>query len=137
MKIDPRITLALIFALFLETAGGLIWAGARRLMKSSAPWRPSRRWPNASRGLKCKSPMRANHWRGSKESRRMIVEGYAALFGVADQMQDVGAGGAFAASLVRPARPCLCWLSMNRAGRRHLDRCSRRWPRSLPVWRDT
>ena len=27
MKIDPRITLALIFALFLETAGGLIWAG--------------------------------------------------------------------------------------------------------------
>ncbi|MEZ5960189.1 MAG: hypothetical protein R3C30_07130 [Hyphomonadaceae bacterium] len=27
MKIDPRITLALILALFLETAGGLIWAG--------------------------------------------------------------------------------------------------------------
>jgi hypothetical protein len=27
MKIDSRITLALIFALFLETAGGLIWAG--------------------------------------------------------------------------------------------------------------
>lgn len=27
MKIDARITLALIFALFLETAGGLIWAG--------------------------------------------------------------------------------------------------------------
>lgn len=27
MKIDPRITLALIAALFLETAGGLIWAG--------------------------------------------------------------------------------------------------------------
>lgn len=27
MKIDPRITFALIFALFLETAGGLIWAG--------------------------------------------------------------------------------------------------------------
>jgi len=27
MKIDPRVTLALIFALFLETAGGLIWAG--------------------------------------------------------------------------------------------------------------
>jgi len=27
MTIDPRITFALIFALFLETAGGLIWAG--------------------------------------------------------------------------------------------------------------
>jgi hypothetical protein len=27
MKIDARITLALILALFLETAGGLIWAG--------------------------------------------------------------------------------------------------------------
>jgi len=27
MKIDPRITLALILALFLETAGGLMWAG--------------------------------------------------------------------------------------------------------------
>lgn len=27
MKIDARVTLALIFALFLETAGGLIWAG--------------------------------------------------------------------------------------------------------------
>ncbi|MGD9979873.1 MAG: hypothetical protein AB7H66_15090 [Hyphomonadaceae bacterium] len=35
MKIDPRITLALILALFLETAGGLIWAGraAARLDK--------------------------------------------------------------------------------------------------------
>jgi hypothetical protein len=27
MRIDPRVTLALILALFLETAGGLIWAG--------------------------------------------------------------------------------------------------------------
>jgi type VI protein secretion system component VasK len=27
VKIDPRITLALILALLLETAGGLIWAG--------------------------------------------------------------------------------------------------------------
>ena len=27
MRIDPRITFALIFALFLQTAGGLIWAG--------------------------------------------------------------------------------------------------------------
>ncbi len=27
MKFDPRVTYALIFALFLETAGGLIWAG--------------------------------------------------------------------------------------------------------------
>jgi hypothetical protein len=27
MKIDPRVTLALILALILETAGGLIWAG--------------------------------------------------------------------------------------------------------------
>ncbi len=27
MKIDARVTLALILALFLETAGGLIWAG--------------------------------------------------------------------------------------------------------------
>jgi hypothetical protein len=27
MKIDPRITMALLLALFLETAGSLIWAG--------------------------------------------------------------------------------------------------------------
>ncbi|MBL8545625.1 MAG: hypothetical protein JNL81_04130 [Hyphomonadaceae bacterium] len=27
MKIDARITFALILALFLETAGGLMWAG--------------------------------------------------------------------------------------------------------------
>jgi hypothetical protein len=27
LAIDPRITFALIFALFLETAGGLMWAG--------------------------------------------------------------------------------------------------------------
>lgn len=27
MKIDPRVTLALIAALMLQTAGGLIWAG--------------------------------------------------------------------------------------------------------------
>lgn len=27
MKIDPRIMFALILALFLETAGGLMWAG--------------------------------------------------------------------------------------------------------------
>ena len=27
MKFDARVTLALILALFLETAGGLIWAG--------------------------------------------------------------------------------------------------------------
>jgi len=27
MRIDPRVTLALILALILETAGGLIWAG--------------------------------------------------------------------------------------------------------------
>ncbi|GIK50810.1 MAG: hypothetical protein KJZ75_14570 [Hyphomonadaceae bacterium] len=27
VSIDPRITFALILALFLETAGGLIWAG--------------------------------------------------------------------------------------------------------------
>ncbi len=27
MNIDPRVTYALILALFLETAGGLIWAG--------------------------------------------------------------------------------------------------------------
>ncbi|WP_395645331.1 hypothetical protein [Terricaulis sp.] len=27
MKFDPRITYALILALFLETAGGLIWTG--------------------------------------------------------------------------------------------------------------
>lgn len=27
LAVDPRITLALILALFLETAGGLIWAG--------------------------------------------------------------------------------------------------------------
>lgn len=27
MKFDPRITFALILALFLETAGGFIWAG--------------------------------------------------------------------------------------------------------------
>jgi len=27
LAVDPRVTFALIFALFLETAGGLIWAG--------------------------------------------------------------------------------------------------------------
>jgi hypothetical protein len=27
IKFDPRVTYALILALFLETAGGLIWAG--------------------------------------------------------------------------------------------------------------
>lgn len=27
MRIDPRVTYALILALFLETAGGLLWAG--------------------------------------------------------------------------------------------------------------
>lgn len=27
MKFDPRITFALLLALFLETAGGLIWTG--------------------------------------------------------------------------------------------------------------
>ncbi len=27
MRIDPRVTLALILALMLETVGGLIWAG--------------------------------------------------------------------------------------------------------------
>jgi hypothetical protein len=27
VKVDARVTLALILALFLETAGGLIWAG--------------------------------------------------------------------------------------------------------------
>lgn len=27
MKFDPRVTYALLLALFLETAGGLIWAG--------------------------------------------------------------------------------------------------------------
>lgn len=27
MKIDPRITMALLLALLLETAGGLLWAG--------------------------------------------------------------------------------------------------------------
>lgn len=27
LAVDPRVTFALILALFLETAGGLIWAG--------------------------------------------------------------------------------------------------------------
>ena len=35
----------------------------------------------------------------------MIVRGYAALFGVADQMQDVVRAGAFAASLARRDAP--------------------------------
>jgi HK97 family phage prohead protease len=35
----------------------------------------------------------------------MIVEGYAALFGVADQMRDVVRSGAFAASLARRNGP--------------------------------
>lgn len=35
----------------------------------------------------------------------MIIEGYAALFGVPDQMQDVVRAGAFAASLTRRAEP--------------------------------
>ena len=28
MKIDRRITLALVFAVFIQTAGALVWAGA-------------------------------------------------------------------------------------------------------------
>jgi HK97 family phage prohead protease len=35
----------------------------------------------------------------------MIVEGYAALFGVEDQMHDIVRAGAFAASLARRAEP--------------------------------
>jgi uncharacterized protein len=35
----------------------------------------------------------------------MIIEGYAALFGVADQMRDVVRTGAFAASLARRTEP--------------------------------
>lgn len=35
----------------------------------------------------------------------MIIEGYAALFGVADQMADVVRAGAFGASLARRAEP--------------------------------
>ncbi len=35
----------------------------------------------------------------------MIIEGYAALFGVVDQMRDVVRSGAFAASLARRAGP--------------------------------
>lgn len=35
----------------------------------------------------------------------MIIEGYAALFGVADQMADVVRAGAFAASLMRRGEP--------------------------------
>lgn len=35
----------------------------------------------------------------------MIIEGYAALFGVADQMADVVRAGAFASSLARTAAP--------------------------------
>jgi uncharacterized protein len=35
----------------------------------------------------------------------MIIEGYAALFGVADQMRDIVRSGAFASSLARHAGP--------------------------------
>ena len=38
----------------------------------------------------------------------MIIEGYAALFGVPDQMRDVVRAGAFAASLIRA--PCMPML---------------------------
>lgn len=40
----------------------------------------------------------------------MIVEGYAALFGVADQANDVIWAGAFAASLARRNAPLPLWL---------------------------
>ena len=43
-------------------------------------------------------------------SLMMIVEGYAALFGVADQANDVIWAGAFAASLARRNAPLPLWL---------------------------
>ncbi len=40
----------------------------------------------------------------------MIIEGYAALFGVADQMRDVVRAGAFSASLARRQAPLPIWV---------------------------
>jgi len=40
----------------------------------------------------------------------MIIEGYAALFGVEDQMGDVVRAGAFAASLARRRDPLPIWV---------------------------
>lgn len=40
----------------------------------------------------------------------MIIEGYAALFGVEDQMRDIVRAGAFAASLARRAELLPIWL---------------------------
>lgn len=40
----------------------------------------------------------------------MIIEGYAALFGVEDQMRDVVRAGAFAASLARRIEPLPIWV---------------------------
>jgi hypothetical protein len=40
----------------------------------------------------------------------MIIEGYAALFGVEDQVRDIVRAGAFAASLARRAAPLPIWV---------------------------
>lgn len=40
----------------------------------------------------------------------MIIEGYAALFGVEDQMRDIVRAGAFAASLARRREPLPMWV---------------------------
>lgn len=40
----------------------------------------------------------------------MILEGYAALFGVEDQMRDIVRAGAFGASLARRAEPLPMWV---------------------------
>jgi uncharacterized protein len=50
----------------------------------------------------------------------MIIEGYAALFGVADQMRDVVRAGAFGASLARRTTHLPIWVEHDarlRAGR--------------------
>jgi len=43
----------------------------------------------------------------------MIIEGYAALFGVEDQMRDVVRAGAFAGSLARRTEPLPIWVEHN------------------------
>jgi len=105
MKIDPRITLALILALFLETAGGLIWAG-RAAARLEEVERAVATQPEVAERLARmeEADHRCAAFAGADRAtarRRMIVEGYAALFGVADQMHDVVRAGAFGASLRR------------------------------------
>src|SRR5262245_4699758 len=75
-------------------------------MRSSTRCPRSRKSPSAWRGSKSSSRTRAARWRASNNGWiAMILEGYAALFGVRDLMGDVIRAGAFRGTLARRAGP--------------------------------